>query len=161
MEGEPATVLAAATAAYRGELTTPERWVTWVPRKGDILVCTPPKCGTTWTQTILVMLLHGGRDTPERIHALSPWVDAARGDAEEVARALERQRGRRVVKSHTPADGFPVWDGVTVIGAAWCGTEVRVHGGRAGSLGDAGYVGVACDVEVSRSRIQPHWPPTC
>jgi hypothetical protein len=34
---------------------------------------------------------------------------------EEVASVLARQRGRRVVKSHTPADGFPVWDGVTVV----------------------------------------------
>jgi hypothetical protein len=115
MEGEPATVLAAATVTYRGDLTTPERWTTWVPRKGDILVCTPPKCGTTWTQTILAMLLHGGRDIPERISVLSPWVDSALGDAEEVTSTLARQRGRRVVKSHTPADGFPVWDGVTVV----------------------------------------------
>src|SRR5262249_8192517 len=48
-------------------------------------------------------------------HALSPWVDAAMGEAEEVTRALARQRNRRVVKSHTPADGFAVWDGVTVV----------------------------------------------
>jgi len=61
------------------------------------------------------MLLHGGRDTPERIPVLSPWVDAALGNAEEVASALVRQCGRRVVKSHTPADGFPVWEGVTVV----------------------------------------------
>lgn len=115
MKDEPAAVLTAATATYRGDLTTPERWSTWTPRKGDILVCTPPKCGTTWTQTILAMLLYGGRDTPELIPALSPWVDAALGDADEVARSLKRQRGRRVVKSHTPADGFPVWDGVTVV----------------------------------------------
>src|SRR3954465_14198874 len=115
MEGEPATVLAAATAAYRGDLTTPERWATWGPRKGDILVCTPPKCGTTWTQTILAMLLHGGGETPERIPVPSPWGDAALGEAEKVANSLELQPGRRVVKSHTPADGFPVWDGVTVV----------------------------------------------
>jgi hypothetical protein len=115
MEGEPAPVLAAATTTYRGDFTTPERWPIWVPRKGDILVCTPPKCGTTWTQTILAMLLHGGRETPERIPILSPWIDAAFGDADEVARSLERQRGRRVVKTHAPADGFPVWDGVTVV----------------------------------------------
>lgn len=117
MKGERATVLAAATAVYRGELTTPERWSTWEPRQGDILVCTPPKCGTTWTQTILAMLLHGGRNIPERVHVLSPWVDAALGDAEEVTRALARQGDRRVVKSHTPADGFPVWEGVTVVAA--------------------------------------------
>lgn len=64
---------------------------------------------------MLAMLLHGGRDIPDRIPVLSPWVDAALGDAEEVASALARQHGRRVVKTHTPADGFPVWDGVTVV----------------------------------------------
>ena len=114
-KGEPATVLAAATATYSGDLTTPARWPTWVPRKGDILVCTPPKCGTTWTQAMLAMLLHGGREIPERIPILSPWVDAALGDAKEVATSLERQLARRVVKTHTPADGFPVWEGVTVV----------------------------------------------
>ena len=112
---ERAAVLAAAKVIYRGELTTPERWSTWEPRTGDVLVCTPPKCGTTWTQTILTMLLHGGRDIPDSVHALSPWVDAALGEAEEVTRSLVRQGNRRVVKSHTPADGFPVWDGVTVV----------------------------------------------
>ena len=61
------------------------------------------------------MLLHGGPDVPEPVHVLSPWVDAALGDPDEVAAALARQPGRRVVKSHTPADGFPVWDGVTVV----------------------------------------------
>ncbi|QIG46562.1 sulfotransferase domain-containing protein [Nordella sp. HKS 07] len=115
MNGERAVVLASATADYRGDVITPERWSTWEPRKGDIVVCTPLKCGTTWTQTILAMLLHGGRNIPDHVHAISPWVDAALGDAEEVASALARQRGRRVVKTHTPADGFPVWDGVTVV----------------------------------------------
>src|SRR5262245_47587062 len=115
MNGERAIVLASATVEYRGHLTTPERWSTWEPRIGDIVVCTPPKCGTTWTQTILAMLLHGGRNIPDRVHALSPWVDAVLGDAEVVTSALARQRGRRVVKSHTPADGFSVWDGVTVV----------------------------------------------
>jgi hypothetical protein len=115
MSAERAAVLAAAATTYRGTLTMPERWPTWTPRKGDILVCTPPKCGTTWTQTILAMLLHGGPDVPEPIHVLSPWVDAALGEPEAAAEALARQPGRRVLKTHTPADGFPVWDGVTVV----------------------------------------------
>ena len=25
------------------------------------------------------------------------------------------QKGRRVVKTHAPADGFPIWEGVTVV----------------------------------------------
>jgi aryl sulfotransferase len=111
----PARILAPATRIYSGGLTRPDRWQTWVPRSGDMVVCTPPKCGTTWTQTILAMLVHGGADLPQKVPVLSPWVDADLGVAGEVAAALAAQTGRRVVKTHTPADGFPVWDGVTVI----------------------------------------------
>ena len=33
------------------------RWERFVPRAGDIFVCTPPKCGTTWMQAIVAALL--------------------------------------------------------------------------------------------------------
>ncbi|MGB5166412.1 MAG: sulfotransferase domain-containing protein [Woeseiaceae bacterium] len=113
---DPAPVLAPAVRSYRGSITDPLRWATWSPRKGDILVCTPPKCGTTWTQTMLAMLVNGSSDLSEKVPVLSPWVDADLGvSADEVAATLAAQRGRRVVKTHTPADGFPIWDGVTVI----------------------------------------------
>ena len=84
--------------------------------KGDILVCTPPKSGTTWTQTILAMLVHGGPDLSDKLPFLSPWIDADLGiPSKEVGSVLARQTGRRVVKTHTPGDGFPVWNGVTVV----------------------------------------------
>jgi len=112
----PAPILAPAVRSYRGAITRPERWADWVPRAGDILVCTPPKCGTTWTQTMLAMLVHGGADLPQKLPFLSPWVDADLGvPSSEVAAALAAQPGRRVVKTHTPADGFPIWEGVTVV----------------------------------------------
>ena len=98
-----AFVLSPARRTYRGEITDPGRWATWTPREGDILVCTPPKCGTTWTQTILAMLVHGGPELPQKLPDLSPWVDADLGvPAKDVAAELARQRGRRVVKTHTP-----------------------------------------------------------
>lgn len=109
-------MLAPALRSYSGAITRPGRWTTWIPRVGDILVCTPPKCGTTWTQTMLAMLVHGGPDLPEKIPVLSPWIDADLGvPADAVAAALAAQPGRRVVKTHTPADGFPIWEGVTVV----------------------------------------------
>ncbi len=112
----PAPVIAPAERIYSGGITRPERWATWVPNKGDILVCTRPKCGTTWTQTILAMLVHGKADLPSKLPVLSPWVDADLGvPASEVAEALAAQNGRRVVKTHAPADGFPIWEGVTVL----------------------------------------------
>lgn len=111
-----ASILAPAHRRYRGTLTDPDRWATWEPNAGDILVCTPPKCGTTWTQTILTMLVNGGPDLPEKVPVLSPWVDADLGmPANEVSATLARQKGRRVVKTHTPIDGFPVWWDVVVI----------------------------------------------
>lgn len=111
-----APILAPATRTFRGEITDPARWSVWHPREGDILVCTPPKSGTTWSQTMLTMLAQGTTDLPDRVPVLSPWVDADLGvAAEEVAAALDRQPGRRVVKTHTPASGFPVWEGVRVI----------------------------------------------
>lgn len=65
---------------------------------------------------MLSKLLHEGRDLPAPVPVMSPWVDADLGVSEEdVAKAISRQEGRRVLKTHTPADGFPVWEGVTVI----------------------------------------------
>ena len=67
---------------------------------------------------MLAMLVHGGTDLPAKVPTLSPWVDADLGvPADQVAAALAAQNGRRVVKTHSPADGFPVWQGVTVIAA--------------------------------------------
>jgi hypothetical protein len=62
------------------------------------------------------MLIHGGPELPDKLPFLSPWVDVDLGvAAEDVKTALEAQTGRRVIKTHTPADGFPIWEGVTVI----------------------------------------------
>lgn len=110
-----AAILAPAIHRYRGGMTNPDRWAAWTPRAGDILVSTPPKCGTTWTQSILVMLANGGPELPAPVPVLSPWVDADLGDADAAQDAIAAQPGRRVLKTHTPADGFPVWDRVTVI----------------------------------------------
>jgi hypothetical protein len=103
----PAPVIAPAKRIYKDDITRPERWETWLPKKGDILICTPSKCGTTWTQIMLAMLIHGGAELPMKLPVLSPWVDADLGvPASEVAAALAAQTGRRVIKTHTSADGF-------------------------------------------------------
>lgn len=38
---------------YTDAVTDSTRWAAFVPREGDIVVSTPPKSGTTWTQGIL------------------------------------------------------------------------------------------------------------
>lgn len=64
---------------------------------------------------MLAMMLHGAPVLPAKVGQLSPWVDSGLGEAQDVARRLAAQTGRRVVKTHTPADGFAVWEGVTVV----------------------------------------------
>ena len=110
-----APVLTPAATAYRGEITDPDRWVAFRPRRGDVIVATPAKSGTTWTQSIVAMLLKGTTDLPGRLTDLSPWIDANFFDATDQLARLDAQSGRRVIKTHTPVDGFPVWEGVKVI----------------------------------------------
>ncbi len=65
---------------------------------------------------MIAMLLHQSSVLPEAVPVMSPWVDADLGvPADEVALALSNQDNRRVVKTHTPADGFPIWEGISVI----------------------------------------------
>ena len=49
---------------YRSVVLDNRRWERFVSRPGDIFVCTPPKCGTTWMQTIVTTLLFPSGDAP-------------------------------------------------------------------------------------------------
>jgi len=92
---------------YRTAVYDNQRWARFTPRPRDIFVCTPPKCGTTWTQTIAVNLLWPDGDHPATVMELSPWLEAEFYPLDEMMARLEAQTHRRVIKSHTPADGIP------------------------------------------------------
>jgi hypothetical protein len=94
-----------ARRRYKGSMTDTDRWARVSLRPGDVLVCTPPKCGTTWTTIIVTMLQQGSPEAAPR--DLVQWVDAEVVPLDEVARALDRQQGPRCMKSHTPFDGVP------------------------------------------------------
>ena len=90
---------------YKGPITNTARWQQYTKRPGDVFVCTPPKCGTTWTTTIVTMLCQGSTEiTPQE---LVHWVDAEIVPIDEVRDGLEAQPGRRCLKTHTPLDGIP------------------------------------------------------
>ncbi len=79
-------------------------------RPDDVFVVTPPKCGTTWMQTIVALLLSGDPEVETELSVKMPWVDIRIREMPEVADRLEAMRHRRSMKSHTPMDGLPLDD---------------------------------------------------
>jgi aryl sulfotransferase len=94
---------------YRHFIYDSRRWRGFEHRPGDIFVCTSPKCGTTWTQMIVAMLLFQDGDFPAPVVEMAPWIDARFYPYEEMLDQLERQTHRRAMKTHTAADGIPWW----------------------------------------------------
>jgi len=99
------------------------RWEGFVPRPGDVFVCTPAKCGTTWMQSIVASLLWPTSDAPGPVLAISPWIEMKIVPAAEIHAILAAQTHRRFLKTHTPADGIPWFDEVRYIFVARDGRD--------------------------------------
>jgi len=95
---------------YLGALTDNRRWDRVRLRPDDVIVATPPKCGTTWMQTIVALLFWGDPEIETELSVRMPWVDIRVREMGEVAERLEAMPHRRSMKSHTPLDGLPVGD---------------------------------------------------
>lgn len=90
---------------YRNHHLDSTRWDRIRPREDDIIITTAYRAGTTWTQRIVAALVLGSG--PVDLMAVSPWVDARfQSPVDSVVATLERQRHRRFMKSHLPADGL-------------------------------------------------------
>lgn len=97
---------------YRTVMTDSTRWERFEHRPGDIVVSTPPKSGTTWTQMLCALMVFDGPTFPDRLDALSPWLDMRIRAEDEVFDIYRRQEHRRFIKTHTPLDGLPLRDDV-------------------------------------------------
>jgi aryl sulfotransferase len=100
---------------YRTHLTDSARWDGFAFRSNDIVISTPPKCGTTWIQMICALLVFQSAELPAPLADLSPWLDMELHPLDEVRRRLEAQEHRRFIKTHTPLDGLPSAPGVTYL----------------------------------------------
>lgn len=92
-------------------------WDGFKARAGDIMVVTPPKCGTTWTQRIIGMLLRQSTE-PHVVMMDQPWIDARWVPHEMVLPMLAAAPGRRSLKSHLPLGALPLHDDMLYINVA-------------------------------------------
>ena len=100
---------------YRSIVYDSERWHGFEHRPGDIIISTPPKCGTTWMQNIVGMLVMGTTTFERPMAKLSPWLDQCTHDLDGTLADLASRDHRRFVKTHTPLDGLPWHDDVTYV----------------------------------------------
>lgn len=98
------------SATYKGDVTDTDRWSQFQHRPDDIFICTPPKCGTTWTQALVAMIIFEKADHGEKPGVISPWIDAELAPLDEYLQMVEAQTHRRFIKTHTPLDGIPHYD---------------------------------------------------
>jgi hypothetical protein len=100
---------------YRSIIADSGRWDGFAFRPGDVVISTPPKCGTTWTQMLCALLIFDGPAFPAPLEEVSPWLDMCNRPLPEVTAALSAQTHRRFIKTHSPLDGLPLHPDVTYL----------------------------------------------
>ena len=98
-------------------------WQRYQPRDDDIIIATYPKCGTTWMQRIVDLLIFRSPE-PRSIFEISVWLDMRFGPPiDDMIEHIEAQQHRRFLKSHLPFDGLPHFDEVRYIHVARDGRD--------------------------------------
>jgi len=116
----------AATNVVRSPVADSRRWNGFEPRDGDIIIATFAKCGTTWTQRIVDLLVFQSPDV-RQFGEISPWLDSTIFNSlEDDLATLKAQTHRRYIKSHLPFDALPVWDTVKYIHVGRDGRDARL-----------------------------------
>jgi aryl sulfotransferase len=112
-----------AERVYRTWIIDSGRWDHYRPRPGDVVIATYPKCGTTWMQRIVDLLVFQSPE-PRPVMRISPWLDRRFPEpVEAVVARLEAQDHRRFLKAHLPADGLPIHVEVSYIHVARDGRD--------------------------------------
>lgn len=102
------------------------RWNQFEPRDNDIVIGTFAKCGTTWTQRIVDLLVFQS-PAIRPFSEISPWLDSTIfHPVEHDLATLKAQTHRRYIKSHLPFDALPVWDSVKYIHVGRDGRDARL-----------------------------------
>jgi aryl sulfotransferase len=112
------------TRSYLNHVMDSRRWDRFVPRAGDILISTPPKCGTTWMQRIVSLLVFQSTELPVPLGRISPWIDANfLSLVIDCFPVIEQQTHRRFLKSHLPLEALPYYPELRYITVARDGRD--------------------------------------
>lgn len=103
-------VIGATRAAMRRA-----RWVNFPFRHGDIVICSPPKTGSTWVQAICAFLIFGSPELPAAMSELSAWFDDPDMLRDEVYALFGAQQHRRILKAHLSLTDIPIDERATYI----------------------------------------------
>ena len=121
-----ATLLRTPQRVVHTPVADSRRWDDFEPRNDDVVIGTFAKCGTTWTQRIVDMLVFQSADV-RPFGAMSPWLDSKLfAPVEDDLATLKAQTHRRYIKSHLPFDALPVWDTVKYIHVGRDGRDARL-----------------------------------
>ena len=119
-------LLRAPTREFRTAIMDSHRWDEFVPRLDDIVIATYSKCGTTWTQRIVDLLIFQTPE-PRPVVSTAPWLDATFfAPVEEDLAKLKAQTHRRFIKTHMPFDSVPLYEGVKYIHVGRDGRDARM-----------------------------------
>ena len=109
---------------YRTWIADSRRWEGFEPRQDDIVIATYPKCGTTWMQQIVSLLIHRSPE-PRTLPHQAAWLEMRHLTThEEALAAIGREPSPRSIKCHMPFDGIPIFDEVKYIHVARDGRDV-------------------------------------
>jgi hypothetical protein len=74
---------------------------------GDVFVVTYPKCGTTWMEQVVHLLLHDGEQGEKLLTDQMPWVEAIPSRPDGFQAFLAGMQEQRVFTSHLPYQLMP------------------------------------------------------
>ncbi len=119
-------LLRAPTRTVRSRVYDSKRWDGYRPRSNDIVIATYAKCGTTWMQRIVGMLVFQS-SALRPIWESSPWPDMRFfGPIEDELAKAEAQTHRRFFKTHLPLEALPLYAGVKFIHVARDGRDAAM-----------------------------------